>query len=580
MKVKIMFANEILKLFKSVVITPEQFKAEPHFFVDPRHGYATNFYPNMEQQAALQAFFNPLPLTTLFTVEERRIKSPVELIRKQVLDYLATYGLNTPGIFNLEVTTGTIITFNFVNGISVEQLRIKLKQLLVTNAPVKDAPALAAIVKHYNVEFDINEVVNNELRVILFDANKDTFTSGDDAVRYICFKASGNSLLIKSPEVINSVKALAYTFEPEFLERHKTVLAQVFNRHKRIIMSLKTDNKRSVINAISRLSKKAHVPVHEGFSKRFISAALNGNVAAYTALDKISIRDHFKYLNILEHKLRQSSEDVFVIRNGKSHLESNRPVYSRAQIEDVQNKVIESLRKHLGHLQGRNILLDPNVNYGLPISRKQALGNLPFGTKITVNSGEISTGIYWENAWGATDLDLSAIDVDGGRVGWGYYSGYADRDIIFSGDITYAPNGAMEFLTSRTNYDVPYGLLVNAYSGVATAGLELVIGKKTDDQWIENPIVREKHNMPGRGSILGFVKDGAFVVYAPAVSASHVSSSKNRPIVQRGVTPFWTIRDVFDKIGLRYDLNRVEGKNYHYDLSYSNFSLDKLEELF
>lgn len=575
-----MYEHEVLDLFQSVVVDVNSIATTVH--VNPEYGYVVDFNPTAVQDAALKAYFKPLDLRTLFTVEERATLSVGELLRVQILDYIATYGLGMPGIFDLEVSTGKVVTINFVKGITQAELNEKIQKLLYSNAPVKDAVVIRNLVNHFRTQYDINHVANNELRVLLFNPFEDKFTAGDDAVRYICHAATGSALLIKSKEVIASVKAFNAPWLAHFLSAHKVALAQVFNRHKALILALKNASTRSVINEIGRLSKTLHVPLQEAFAKRFISSALNGNVAAFTQLDSMSLRDRFKFLNILEYKLLRNTDEVYVIRNGKTHLEPNRPVYNISDINDVKAAVIRSLKRELRlKLRGRTILLDENVNYGLPISRKQTLGRLPFGTRVSVKGNEIASGIYWENAWGATDLDLSAVDYNGERTGWGSYAGYShDNPIVFSGDITYAPNGAMEFLTSKVNYNEDYGLLVNSYCGTDNAGMELVIGSKSADRWITDPVIREKHSLPGRGAILGFVKNGEFVVYSPAVSARAVSSPKNAKIIQRGKADMWTVRDLFTACGIDYDLNRVEGKKYDFDLTYSNFSLDKLEELF
>lgn len=581
-----MYENVTLDLFKALIVNPSQ---KTDNYVIPELGLFLDFVPTRVQEQALREYYKALPITTLFTPEERLNGDPVELIRKQMLHYIEIYGLGAPGLFDLEVTTGKIIKANYVSGVTETWVRTELRDLLRTNAPVKNVEDIKNLVQHLKIIPLADDVANAELRIALYDLSQSgNFSNGDDVVRYMCYQATGSTLLIKSKEVVDAIASSSFargTSIVRFLENHAEVLAQVFNRHKRLIMAAKKPATRAVINKISRLSKTKHVPVYEAFSKRFVSSALNGNVASYAALDSMSLRDRFKFLNLLEHKKQRHTEDVFIIRNGRAHLEPNRPVYSLEDINRVIDEVVASLGRSLVHLKDQNILLDPNVDYGLPISRKQTLGQLPFGTRIIADGKDISAGIYWENEWGANDLDLSSIDTDGNRIGWGSYSAYSDRDIVYSGDVTYAPRGAMEFMTSKTSLNYPYGLLVNVYSGGSDASLELVVGERADDDqgrqntWITKTVVREKHRVPGRGAFLGFVKDGAFIVYAPAVSASHVSSPRSANIVRRGVSNFWTVTDLLDIIGVNYDLAAKKGKTYDHDLSYSSFSLDKLEKM-
>ena len=313
-------------------------------------------------------------------------------------------------------------------------------------------------------------------------------------------------------------------------------------------------------------------------AKTYIHKALTGEAGfnAVAALNHVSLRDKFKYLNLLAQRRIQSTSASFKIRNGKVHTRNDRSVYALDRIIQVENAVLNSLVGGLSFLSGQTILLDANVDYGLPVSRKQTVGNLPFGTRVTSHSNEISSGMYWENEWGAMDLDLSTIDMDGNRIGWGIGGGYDDRSIIFSGDLTDARNGAMEFMTSR-NED--YGLFVNIYSGKNGSKMELVVGaNRTKKNWMDAPIIRETHTLNSRESIIGFVKGKTYVVYAGRSNNKRVSG--DNPIVNEIQTDFWTIQRLFSDTGVKFDVDRDDNVEYDYDLSYSSFSFDKLETIF
>jgi hypothetical protein len=257
-------------------------------------------------------------------------------------------------------------------------------------------------------------------------------------------------------------------------------------------------------------------------------------------------------------------------------------VLSKGKLDDVTAIVIDSLRDDLARLRDTTILLDPNVDYGLLVSRKQALGQLPFGTTVTPNGSTISSGIYWENAWGATDLDLSAVEVSGRRVGWGQYSGYTRSDVVFSGDVTHASSGAMEFMTSKVSYEPVYALFVNIFAGNKDSSkFALVVGSKSKDKWIESPVIRETAELNSRGNVIGFVKRGKFVVYSCRLNNSAWSvGSKEAAIVAKGLADFWTVKGLFDTLDIPYSVTREAGRNYDYDLTYQGFSLDKLESVF
>lgn len=580
-----MYDREILDLFKAMVVTRSGAQN-----VDwAPYGLVLDFVPSYSQATVLEEYFKPLDIKTLFTREQRDQGDTFELIQKQLLNYLETYVLNQPGLFDLEVSSGSIVKMTYVRGITASELGDMIRELLYRNAPIADVVTLGKIIKHYGVEYDVNKIANNEARVALFDPAKDTFENGDDTVRYICYLATGSCQIIKSKEMIQAVVAIAAMFPVTFLERHELQLAQVFNRHKRIIMALKANSvqnpfakalgngsRRSVINRISRLSKRAHVPLRESVNKVFVAKAIADDIDM-SVLDKITLRDKLKYLNLLAYKRMQKTTDAFIVRNGKIHIEPNRKVWDHKDIDRVERAVLVSLGKDLEHLKDKRILLDPRVRYGLPTSRNQAVGQLPFGTRVNVGSDRISAGVYWENSWGATDLDLSTIDQNGERVGWGMYSGYAkDAKITFSGDVTYADHGAMEFMTSK---DQDYGLFVNIFSGQNGANCEVVVGGDADgSKWISDVFIREKTKLASRGMVIGFVRGNEFTVWQGRIGNNRVSGNAE-PYVARGMCEFWTVNDLFDHLDIKFDVDKAENTVYDYDVTYEGFSYDKLEGL-
>lgn len=588
-----MFEREILKLFKVMVTTDITDDVPDVSHVD--QGFITNFTPTPAQLLVLLSEFKPLDVRTLFTVHERKTADISHLLRKQVLNYIETYGLNMPGLFNLEQEGGKVVTLSYVRGVTRKELNGMVRNLLYANAPIKDTVALKNIINGLDLGFDLSEVKNNEMRVLLFTLGKNKFKSGDDAVRYICYVATESAMLIKSKRVIKSIGAKSVAFTTPFFADHAKPLAKVFHRHKNLILAAKTKENRSIINKISRMAKELHVPVHEPLKKRFVAEAYAGRIKDLdTVLGDISIRDKFSFLNLLEYKKLGMGMDAFIIRNGKVHLENNRPILNAGKVDTIIASVLKSLKVDLAHLKKQKILLDPNVDYGLPISRKQTMGQLPFGTTVTPKGEVISSGVYWENAWGAHDLDLSAIDINNSRTGWGMYSGYAaGNPVTYSGDITSAPNGAMEFMTSKIGYSEPYALFVNVFSGSEGCEAEIVVGSTTekvvngayvrtggDARWISEPVLREKVKLESKGNSIGFVRNGKFVVYILRLNSNSWSAgSKEAAIVQKSLTDFWTVRKLFDALKIKYDVDKGPKKKYDHNLSYNSFSLDKLEKL-
>lgn len=547
-------------------------------------GFITDFAPSAEQQKMLRAVFKPLPIVSLFSVTERKTASVEQLLTKQILHYIEVYGLDAPGLFNLEVKKGKIFTVAYIKAVTLAELTEKVNDLLYSNRPIADIKPVVEVIRDYKIAYDINKVANNELKVALYDVKADPFRSGDDAVRYMCYHATDKALLIKSKAVIAAVKAKPV--DVAFLDKHVLPLAQVFNRHRRIIMACKRPATASVINKISRLSKSKHVPIHESVQKRFIAEALKKQIDL-GVLSGISVRDKLKYLNLIEYRLLGHTYDAFTIRNGKIWVENERTLYPSSSLNRVKAAVLKSLRADLAPLAGKKILLDSSVEYGLPISRKQTLGNLPFGTRVRAidRGGELSAGVYWHNDWspegGSVDLDLTAIDEHGSRTGWGQLSGYANKGnaIVFSGDMTDATDGATEFMVVNPTVRNRYGLMVNIFRGPETMDAEIVVGYPSKKVWQKDTLIRERITLQSKQSIIGFLKDDTFVVYAGRLSNSRVTQGKH-PVIDKGLGVMWTINDLFLTLDIPFDTSATPGVSYDYDLRYAGFSLDKLEALF
>lgn len=571
--------SKVLKMFNGMVVGQNR-----HLDAPTTAGLcvAINFVPTKHQLQVLKDNFSPIPIKTLFTVEERKNSDPINLFFKQLLHYVEVYGLNQPGLFNLEMTNGQVLTMNYVRALSIPELKAMVLDLLYSNAPILNTDDLIDIVKYYKIDVDLNSVQNNEARVLLYDNLGGIFGNGDDAVRYLCYKATDNAMLIKDDKTVQAINEFMTKQSSKekmhtFFEKHAYVLSQVFNRHKKLIISAKNSYTANVINKIARMSKKNHVPIQEHISKRFISEALKGE-ATRSTLKHVTVRDKLKYLNVLADKA-VLTEDLYVIRNGKIFVKDSGRVSKDAKITKVVNMVLKSLADDLEHLKGQKILLDENVDYGLPTSRKQTVGYLPFNTRVGVDTDFISAGIYWQNDWGARDLDLSTIDAEGNRTGWGDYSGYNNNNpITFSGDIVDARNGAMEFMTSK---GVVYGIFANIYAGETDCGMELVVGNKKG-KWIKDTIIREKMNLPSRGMVLGFVNNNEFIVYSGRVSNVHTSSGVTATTVfaKKALVDAWTVSKLLDALNIDYDLDRNDAVEYDHKLEYNAISYDKLEALF
>lgn len=563
-----------LELFKAMVIKNTQRLPDGEYYTDMAdRGIVLDFKPNAEQQAKLKKFRPPLDIKVMFGLDEKKNSNILRMLTKQITHYFITYGLGAGDVFDITTDAGEIVTITKIKGVSVSEMSDMVLSKMYANAPAKDIELYKKIIDDYSISYDADKIENNELRIMMYDPKKHTLRNGDDIVRYMVFKATGDTMLVKSRETINEISCNKLVFNEQFFNKNESLLAEVFNRHKKIIMAAKGTHNRSAINRVSRLSKSLHKPVYEAVSKRFIAERMKGNDVS---VKKLSTRDKMKILNVIEWHLGRFSTEMYQIRNGKAYTTNVNRNYPTDKLNSVKDEILISLADDLSHLNGKEILLDARVDYGLPISNKQTVGNIPFWSEVRFDTGtRISSGIYWENSWGARDLDLSTIDIYGARTGWNTGRGYTNKEPMFSGDVTNAHNGAMEFMTSTT---ASYANYVNIFSGNNGSECEIVVGTEGKDRWIKDVVAREKIKLNSRQMITGFVKQNKFVFYTGRYGNSRISFSSN-PVIDKMKCDMWTVQRLFDAVGIKYSLDKDADVEYDYDMSYNGFTYDKLEKL-
>jgi len=576
----------LARKFNLVLLGPEQNQTSDSFNFDlVNHGVICDFSPDAQQIKAVSEIYDKVNLrNSLFTYDQMENMDIVDKIDAQLSEYMLSYGLG--GAF-IRTRKKKHVKIMLITGADLASLRDVIKRQISRKLALKseDISILAEIISIYAPEIDIKAVSNNELRVKLLSS---FFAAGkllenvtrEDLVRFITFTYTGSTLLIKSNEVISTIKESEEKIAPEFLFQNRVQLAECFNRFKPIFLALKKSSRsNAAINTISRLSKYHHIPVGMPKSRTFIADFLREPNYSKEAFNQFSIFDKFRILNAIALQKSDLENDVFQIRNGKIWFQKRKTVRSQEQLEAIERYVLSNIKDHLLHLKNHNIKLPHTIRYGLPISEKQTIGKLPFGTVITTfQIGKtISVGIYWQNDWGARDLDLSLIDISGQRTGWGDAASFMRDNIKFSGDITNAPEGAMEFMTVTKSSG--FGLFVNIFDGAIGSSCKLIIGEKNleKNHWIDRIYIDEKTSLDSRGNILGFVTpDNDYIVYKGRLGSSNVSSPKHTAIIGRALTKLWTVNGLFKELNLKYN-NKIEST---FDLSYENMSFEKLANLF
>jgi len=237
-------------------------------------------------------------------------------------------------------------------------------------------------------------------------------------------------------------------------------------------------------------------------------------------LEKASSFKKIRLAYALHNKTLDLNSALYRIRNGKSFVKDITNVKERPGTKTlalmmntiVTGSIIEDLEKNV---KGKIIKVDKNVQLALPSTEKQFVGNVPSGTCVTLTKDMI-VGVHWNNVdYKTIDLDFSTLSV-AGKLGWNTSYRSNDRQMLFSGDITDAPNGASEIFYFGKGLTDAMLMVLNYYNyngaGKVPVPFDLFIGEepvaKLDRKYMINPnhvISTSKSVMDVKEKIVGLV---------------------------------------------------------------------------
>ena len=410
------------------------------------------------------------------------------LLIEQWLHYATGYGTDfTQDVFipQEELNLPIDLTFKVVKVLAPAELAASIEEtfksgIALAQETIED---LLKIYAELGYEFTADSAINNkEAEVIV--AAKYGFLPKDVSqfMRMLVYKTTGNTLVIKNRSTIEAIKNSNWRVVKDLEAFGYENLAPVFNRYKPIFLAFKGQRSANkAINYIAKLSKSLHKPMVQNPMNELTSAtipSIPSNVTTPALL---------RALNMLTKRLGGQDTFNYKVRNGKSFVKENKSRLAacyKTVMSINRETIIEELSKRI-NFKGQSFYIPSNVKYGVPTSEKQMVGNLPNGTQISAD--RLAVGIYWENSWGARDLDLSAVDSNGEHVGW---NGSRVKDeLAHSGDITDAPEGAVEYLYAGKNMTIPHIVRNNVYSGSATTRFNIIVGEgdEVTNDYMMNP---------------------------------------------------------------------------------------------
>jgi hypothetical protein len=456
--------------------------------------------------------------------------SDMQLFIEQILHYITTYGYDELGIYNKdtvyipseELDVPNIdedkIKLVIIKGITNDELKQKLITLLQSGIALKDDTknAVVDVALYLDIkQDDIKKINNKEVRITLYDFLDEIPEEPIEFLRYLVYKATESSLLIKDSKTIETIKnrenfdilALVHRYKNKYgLKR----LAEIFFRFKPIFLAFKTNSQLNhYINRIRKLADKYHKPMPRDYLNDVTGMIKNGIPIVVPELKKhLRKANTFRKIRLayaLHYRTKDDLRSIaYRIRNGKTYT-TEFDFEDKDYAKDILEVVLRDIRQSVSkNVYGKKIYIPDNIVYALPSTEKQFTGNIPTGTYIKTDKDMIA-GVHWTNTENSrVDLDLSLLSITG-KLGWDSSYRNTERTTMFSGDITDAPkpNGASELYYISGKQEKVYLMMLNYYNYPwvedKDVSYKIMIGQ-------DNPLVMDKNYTLNQNNILAITQ--------------------------------------------------------------------------
>ena len=367
-----------------------------------------------------------------------------------------------------------------IKGYTKEELKVKVMDLLASGIALKEETItdLVEVLNYVGIkEEELSQIKNKEVRVILYGRLQQVPSNPTEFLRFLIFSITNKTLLIKSPAVIAEIKEKDNIISGILLDKYQKLhglekLAEIFYRFKPLWLCFRGGiSNRKIINKIRRLARTYHKPMPRDYLNS-VTGILRGKKAWSTSIMEENLKGAlvnataFRKIRLayaLNFRAGNPSSILYRVRNGKSWA-TNFEFEHKDNIQPVLNMVLDSIVEDIKpNVEGKSIYIPSYINYALPATEKMFTGNFPTGTYVEMNKDMIF-GIHWSNVnKKMIDLDLSTISMNG-KIGWDADYRNEAANILFSGDITNAPNGATELFYVARQFKSAHILMVNYYN--------------------------------------------------------------------------------------------------------------------
>ncbi len=441
-----------------------------------------------------------------------------QLVVEQIIHYITTYGYEALGIYDEstvyipaeKLTIPKIdldkIPLVIIKGYTEQELKSKLVNFLSLGVALKEDTKKDVIDVALSLKFTEDEVLavkNKEVKISLFDYLGLIPKSPVEFLRYMIYKSTNRTLIIKNRGTIAEIKTKDNLAVLALLNKYERKyglgnLASIFYRFKPLFLAFRTNsNLKAVINKIRRLASTYHEPMQEDLLNNITNRISNGTIKMKEVKEALSRVNTFRKIRLayaLKFRTAKRESIMYRIRNGKSYATN----FSYTKIEEakkVLKVVLGSIAEDVAvNVKGKKIYVPENINYTLPATEKQFTGDIPSGSYVIVPKN-LLVGVHWENLSGSrVDLDLSMMNANVGKLGWDGYYRSNFGSILFSGDVVDAPkpNGASEFFYISEQANNSYLLMLNHFTHAYVTGevpFKIIIASEAVNKLDKNHIV-------------------------------------------------------------------------------------------
>lgn len=463
-----------------------------------------------------------------------------QLVFEQLVHYWSTYGMETIGLAAMPLiprekvisdpeALPDIRAFTVIRVVD-ESVAISIVKEYIKGlkAPHKcDVQNISNLM--WNTDLGIEDIQSFELKAARCKQLKVIPKNGQDFLRYVVYIITGSPLLIKDTDTIRSIRTYCRQNPVEvfsILNRgDKKELAKIFYRYKPIFLAFKESSRcKSIINKIRRLAVIYHEPV-SGLTASNLMNLLNNNnnEDALKIVEKADNRTLIKLINFASNI--GTNTKVYNIRNGKTFITKHQSNINSSLT--LFNMCYRQLAKNTANkLVGKTFLIPKYIDYAVPVSNKQCIGNFPYGTKLNFGENDsITVAIWWQDYQYRTDIDFHLCSANE-HFGWD--GDYRSENILFSGDMTSADPYASEAYKVALDGTI-YMLSVCLFDGCLGAPFKFIITENSDVSK-KSPVNVEDAmftpiNLKFDSSThldLGFIQDNTFVFYKTALG-THVT---------------------------------------------------------